>query len=144
MDFVQDHLSPSMNITIPADHEDCYNSEEYMTWIIMMDLMRRHCEEMIDNPHVDKNNPLIIHPKSYIIERKDIPSFKKLSISELPFTTKLGIFENAPYNLTYKYDEISNYNFQIILRIIPVDLYNKNIFEVFNNATELLKKDINF
>jgi hypothetical protein len=38
-----------MNITILADYEDCYNLEEYMMWIIIKDVMRRH-----------KNRPLEI------------------------------------------------------------------------------------
>jgi hypothetical protein len=78
MEYVQDNLRPSINISIPADYEDSYNFEEYMMWSIMMDVMRRHGEDIVDNTHVDKNNPLIIHPKSYIIEGKDISSFKEL------------------------------------------------------------------
>jgi hypothetical protein len=124
MDLVQDHLRPSINIAIPAIYDDCYNEIEYMMWATMKDIMRRHDEEMINNPHADKNNPNIIHPKSYIIKRKEIPSFKKLSISEIPFTTKQGIFGNIPYNVTYKYDMFDN-NFPTILRVIPVDLFRK-------------------
>jgi hypothetical protein len=118
MQYIQNHLRLSMNIAVPADHEDCYNLEEYMMWIIMKDVMRRHGEQLIDNPHVDKNDPLKILPKSYIIQRKDIPSFKKLPISEIPFTTKQDIFDNFLYNLTYKYDEMEDNNFQTFLRVI--------------------------
>jgi hypothetical protein len=64
MQYVQDHLRPSINITVPANHEDCYNFDEYMMWLIMYDVMRRHGEQMINNPHVDKNDQLKIHPKS--------------------------------------------------------------------------------
>jgi hypothetical protein len=109
--FIQCHLRPSINTAIPADYKDSYNELEYMMWSIIMDAMRICGEEMIENLHIDKNNPLLIHPKSYIVDRKDISSFKKLSISEIPFTTKLGDFQNVTYNLTYKYDEMINYNF---------------------------------
>jgi hypothetical protein len=102
--------------------------------------MRSYGEEIIDNPHVDKINPLKIHPKLFIIDRKDISSFKKLPISEIPYTTKLSIFEIPFYNLTYKYDEKTDYNFRMILRVISVDLIKENIFDVFNNPIELLKK----
>jgi hypothetical protein len=34
-------------------------------WDIMMDIISKHGEEVIDNPHVDKNDPDIIHPESY-------------------------------------------------------------------------------
>jgi hypothetical protein len=60
MDLVQDHFRPSFNIVIPADYEDCNNELEYMMWVFMKDVMRRHGKEMIDNPHVDKNDPLKI------------------------------------------------------------------------------------
>jgi hypothetical protein len=137
MNYVRDHLRPSMNIPVPADHEDCYNLEKYMMWIIMKD-MKRHGEDIVDNLHVDKNNPLIIHPKSYIIEHKYILSFNKLPLEEIPFTSKQGIFGNILYNVTYKYDEIHDNNFRTLLRVIPVDLFNDNIFKVFNKAIELL------
>jgi hypothetical protein len=97
MDSVQNHLLSSMNIAVPAIREDCYNLEEFMMWNIMMDVLRKQCEEMIDNLHVDKNNPDIIHPKSYIIQHKNISSFKKLWVLEIPFTSKGSVFDNGNY-----------------------------------------------
>jgi hypothetical protein len=102
MDYVQDYLHPSMNIAVPVDYEDCYNFEEYMKWPIIYDIMIKQSEHMIDNPHVNKNDPLKIHPMSFIIERKEIPSFNKLPISEIPYTTKLGIFDTDDYNIEFK------------------------------------------
>jgi hypothetical protein len=78
--------------------------------------------------------------KSYIIQPKDIPSFKKLMISEIPFTTKQDLFGTVEYNIAYKYGLVSDNNFRRILKVIPVDLYKKNILKVFNDAAELLKK----
>jgi hypothetical protein len=47
----------------------------------MKDVMRRQGEEIIDNSKFYKNNPAIMHPESYIILCKNIPSFNKLSVS---------------------------------------------------------------
>jgi hypothetical protein len=83
-----------MNIAVPANHEDCYNLQEYLMWNIRIDVMSRHCEETIDNPHVDKNDQNILHPELYIILHKNIPSFNKLPVSEIPFTSSKIYFDN--------------------------------------------------
>jgi hypothetical protein len=139
MEYVQDSLRPSMNIAIPANHEDCYNLQEYMMWPLMYNVMVSHGEEMINNPHIDKNDPLKIHSKSFFILKKDIPSFKKLPINLIPLSINENN-ENSFYKLTYKIDEMSEYNLQKILNIYSVDLYNENIFEVFNITIEKMKE----
>jgi hypothetical protein len=48
------------------------------------------------------------------------------------------------YKPGFKYNEMTDNNFRMILSVIPVDLLKKNILEVFNNAIEVLKKDHNF
>jgi hypothetical protein len=101
MYFVQDNLRPSINITVPADYEDCYNELEYMMWIIMKDIMKRHGEDMIVNPHINKNDLFKIHSESYIIMCEDIPSFEKLSISEICFTTQRPIWDTEDYNIGF-------------------------------------------
>jgi hypothetical protein len=144
MENVQDHLCSSMNIAIPADHKDYYNELEYMIWVIVKDIMKRYGEDMIDNPYVDKNNPLIIHPKLYIISFcvKIFHLLRNYRLKRflLQQKTKQGIFGNLQYNLTYNFDEMTEYNLRIILRLILVDLIKNNILEVFNDAIELLKR----
>jgi hypothetical protein len=71
--------------------------------------------------------------------RKDIPSFKKLPIELIPLTININN-ENFFYKLSYKVDEMSENNLQKILSMYPVDLYKNNIFEVFNDPIELIKK----
>jgi hypothetical protein len=61
-----------MNLDVPANDNDCYNQIEHKMWCILMDVMSKHDEEVMNNPHIEKNNPAIIHPKSYIILYKNI------------------------------------------------------------------------
>jgi hypothetical protein len=85
----------------------------------MIDIISRHGKEIIDNLHVDKKNLDIIHSESYLILPQNIPSFNKLWVSQIPFTSRQSIFEH--YNPEFKYDEMTNNNLQIILKMIPVD-----------------------
>jgi hypothetical protein len=139
MEYVQDRMHPSMNIAIPANQEDCYNEQEFMMWPPMYNVMVSDGEDMIDNPHIDKTDPIKIFSKSLIISRKYIPSFKSLPNDIVPLTIKVNN-ENFFYKLTYKVDEMSEYNLQKVLSMIPVDLYKDNIFEVFNDAIEKIEE----
>jgi hypothetical protein len=93
----------------------------------MFNVMVSHGEDMIDNPHIDKN----------------IPSFKSLPKDIIPLTVNVS-GENFFYNLTYKVDEMSEYSFQKILSLYPVDLFKDNIFEVFNTAIEKMERRYRF
>jgi hypothetical protein len=117
MYLVQNHLRASVNIGVFTNHEDCCNEQEYLKLNIMLDVMSRHGEEVIDNPHVDKNNPdIIIHPKSYIIQRENILSFNDLPVSDIHFISRQSPFNR--FRPRIKYDEMTNNDLQIILRII--------------------------
>jgi hypothetical protein len=52
--LVQNHLRSCKNITIPANHENCYNKQKYLVWNIMKDVKNTHGKEIINNPHLDK------------------------------------------------------------------------------------------
>jgi hypothetical protein len=101
--------------------------------------MVSHGEDMINIPHIDKIDPLKILTKLLIIKRKDIPSFKSLPKDIIPLTINVNK-NDFIYNLTYNVNEMSEYNLQKIMAVIPVDLYNTNIFEVFNITIEKIER----